>query len=56
MRFVLRRLGFFALTLWVAITLNFLLPRTAPQLRELLPGHDAACHAARADQATEASR
>ena len=30
MRFVLRRLGFFALTLWVALTLNFLLPRMMP--------------------------
>ena len=30
MRFVLRRLGFFLLTLWVALTLNFLLPRMMP--------------------------
>jgi peptide/nickel transport system permease protein len=30
MRFALRRLGFFALTLWVALTLNFLLPRLMP--------------------------
>jgi peptide/nickel transport system permease protein len=30
MRFVLRRLGFFALTLWVALTLNFVLPRLMP--------------------------
>ena len=30
MRFVVRRLGFFALTLWVALTLNFLLPRMMP--------------------------
>ncbi len=30
MRFALRRLGFFALTLWVAVTLNFLLPRLMP--------------------------
>ena len=30
MRFVLRRLGFFALTLWAALTLNFLLPRLMP--------------------------
>jgi peptide/nickel transport system permease protein len=30
MRFVLRRLGFFVLTLWVALTLNFLLPRMMP--------------------------
>jgi peptide/nickel transport system permease protein len=29
-RFVLRRLGFFLLTLWVALTLNFLLPRLMP--------------------------
>jgi len=30
MRFVLRRVGFFVLTLWVALTLNFLLPRWMP--------------------------
>ena|SRR6185437_10760993 len=30
MRFVARRLGFFLLTLWVALTLNFLLPRMMP--------------------------
>jgi len=30
MRFILRRLGFFALTLWIALTLNFLLPRMMP--------------------------
>jgi peptide/nickel transport system permease protein len=30
MRFVLRRSGFFLLTLWVALTLNFLLPRLMP--------------------------
>ena len=30
MRFVLRRLGFFVLTLWAAVTLNFLLPRLMP--------------------------
>src|SRR5215468_9960148 len=30
MRFALRRLGFFALTLWVALTLNFMLPRLMP--------------------------
>ncbi len=30
MRFALRRLGFFVLTLWVALTLNFLLPRLMP--------------------------
>jgi len=30
MRFALRRLAFFALTLWVALTLNFLLPRFMP--------------------------
>jgi peptide/nickel transport system permease protein len=30
MRFALRRLGFFLLTLWAAVTLNFLLPRLMP--------------------------
>jgi len=30
MRYALRRLGFFVLTLWVALTLNFLLPRMMP--------------------------
>ncbi len=30
MRFALRRLGFFLLTLWAAVTLNFLLPRMMP--------------------------
>jgi peptide/nickel transport system permease protein len=30
MRFALRRLGFFVLTLWAALTLNFLLPRMMP--------------------------
>ena len=30
MRFVVRRLGFFVVTLWVAITLNFLIPRLMP--------------------------
>jgi peptide/nickel transport system permease protein len=30
MRFVFRRLGFFFLTLWVAVTLNFLIPRLMP--------------------------
>jgi peptide/nickel transport system permease protein len=30
MRFVLRRLGFFVLTLWAAMTLNFLIPRFMP--------------------------
>jgi peptide/nickel transport system permease protein len=30
MRFVLRRLGFFLLTLWAALTINFLLPRLMP--------------------------
>ncbi len=30
MRFLLRRMGFFLLTLWVALTLNFLLPRLMP--------------------------
>jgi len=30
MRFVLRRLGFFVVTLWAALTLNFFLPRLMP--------------------------
>ena len=30
MRFVLRRLGFFVLTLWAALTLNFFIPRFMP--------------------------
>src|SRR5262249_61888176 len=30
MRYVSRRLGFFLLTLWVALTLNFVLPRLMP--------------------------
>ena len=30
MRFLLRRLGFFAVTLWVALTINFFLPRLMP--------------------------
>lgn len=30
MRFVARRLGFFVLTLWAALTLNFLIPRFMP--------------------------
>jgi peptide/nickel transport system permease protein len=30
MRFLLRRAGFFVLTLWVCLTLNFLLPRLMP--------------------------
>jgi len=30
MRFVLRRLGFYVLAAWVAVTLNFLLPRIMP--------------------------
>ncbi len=30
MRFALRRLGFFVITLWAALTLNFLLPRLMP--------------------------
>jgi peptide/nickel transport system permease protein len=30
MRFALRRLGFFALTIWAALTLNFFLPRLMP--------------------------
>jgi peptide/nickel transport system permease protein len=29
-RFVVRRLGFFVLTLWVALTLNFVIPRLMP--------------------------
>jgi peptide/nickel transport system permease protein len=29
-RFVLRRLGFFVVTLWAAVTLNFLIPRLMP--------------------------
>jgi peptide/nickel transport system permease protein len=30
MRYVLRRLGFFVVTLWAAITLNFIIPRLMP--------------------------
>ena len=30
MRFVARRLGFFLVTLWAAVTLNFLIPRLMP--------------------------
>jgi peptide/nickel transport system permease protein len=30
MRFVLRRLGFFAVTLWAAVSLNFVIPRLMP--------------------------
>src|SRR5919109_1131015 len=30
MRFVVRRLGFFVVTLWAAVTLNFLIPRLMP--------------------------
>ena len=30
MRFVLRRLGFFVITLWVALTVNFFVPRLMP--------------------------
>lgn len=30
MRYVLRRLGFFVLTLWAALTINFLIPRFMP--------------------------
>jgi len=29
-RFVLRRLGFFLVTLWAAVTVNFLIPRLMP--------------------------
>src|ERR1700712_4074464 len=30
MRYVLRRLGFFVLTLWAALTVNFFIPRFMP--------------------------
>ena len=30
MRYILRRLGFFVLTLWAALTINFLIPRLMP--------------------------
>src|ERR1043166_8888280 len=30
MRFVVRRLGFFLVTLWAAVTVNFLIPRLMP--------------------------
>ena len=30
MRYALRRLGFFVFTLWVALTINFMLPRLMP--------------------------
>ena len=30
MRYLLRRLGFFVLTLWAALTLNFFIPRFMP--------------------------
>jgi len=30
MRFLVRRLGFFVLTLWAAMTLNFFIPRLMP--------------------------
>ncbi len=30
MRYLLRRLGFFVLTLWAAMTLNFFIPRMMP--------------------------
>ncbi|HEV2362336.1 MAG TPA: ABC transporter permease, partial [Acidimicrobiales bacterium] len=30
MRFVIRRLGFFLLTLWAAVTINFVVPRLMP--------------------------
>jgi peptide/nickel transport system permease protein len=41
MRFVLRRLGFFVLTLWIALTLNFLLPRLMPgnPAQAMIAGH-----------------
>ncbi|MGA8116987.1 MAG: ABC transporter permease [Actinocatenispora sp.] len=35
MRFLLRRLGFFVLTLWAAVTLNFFIPRMMPGSPEL---------------------
>jgi peptide/nickel transport system permease protein len=40
MRFVLRRLGFFVITLWAALTINFILPR-------LMPGNPAVAMMAR---------
>ena len=40
MRYLLRRLGFFVLTLWAALTLNFLIPR-------LMPGNPASAMMAR---------
>ena len=40
MRFVLRRLGFFVITLWAAVTVNFLIPR-------LMPGNPAVAMMAR---------
>ena len=30
MRYLIRRLGFFVLTLWAAMTLNFFIPRMMP--------------------------
>ena len=33
MRYVLRRLGFFVITLWVALTVNFFVPRLMPATR-----------------------
>src|SRR5580693_2826836 len=30
MRFLLRRIGFFVLTLWAALTVNFIIPRVLP--------------------------
>ncbi len=33
MRFVLRRLLFFVITLWVALTVNFFIPRLMPGTR-----------------------
>ncbi len=41
MSFVLRRLGFFLLTLWVALTLNFALPRMMPgnPAQVMIAGH-----------------
>ena len=34
MRYLIRRLGFFVLTLWAAMTLNFFIPRMMPAIPE----------------------
>lgn len=34
MKYYLRRFAFYAITLWVAISLNFLLPRLMPGTRQ----------------------